>query len=214
MIQLIYEEIDTSKHKEIKQGDIFKGLPKMTYQHDAENFNEYVRQIQKQLEGSIGKMCVSLKPTNAVLLTQTCDAIPDSNLDFSALDKIKFSNEFPEKLDSNTKKGVHIKHVKKVVRDQTRYHFFPQNKLFRDHSYKCDFRELFFVPYNHVIKHLELYLHARLITEAVTVLQDKIANFFTRLAFEDTMFFPDDVVKHLLNKKGISERKKIIYSKP
>ena len=131
-------------------------------------------------------------PTNAVLLTQTCDARPGSNLVFSTLEQIGYL------LPPNIKKQE--KFIKKMVRDETRFHFFPQDNLFDQFKKpnRCEFQNLFLVPYDHIFKNLKRYLHARLKPDATVIFKNKIGNFFTRLAFEDAIFYSDSLVEYVI----------------
>ncbi|MEX2757179.1 MAG: hypothetical protein Q6365_017520 [Candidatus Sigynarchaeota archaeon] len=82
-----------------------------------------------------------------------------------------------------------------------------------------DFKSLFMVPYDSLKKNLKTFFVARLIPDARVVLQEKITRFFTRLAYDESIFLTDAELDGWKQAEGISETdfketKKMLYNMP
>ncbi len=192
---MIYE---VDRNGLIEQGDILKNLPRIPL-NNFENWSEYVK-ILNSKAGIPPPIELTFTPiiTKGVLLTQSCDIREGEIIVFAEL--IEKSNL------SNSAKGK-INDIKKIIRDETRFHFFPQDEKISELEVPMviDFRKIFTIPFNVLINNYDDYFVARLKRTLNDVLKEKIARFFTRLAFEDVYFYGNDEILFLLNKGKITK---------
>ena len=184
----------------LEQGDICKNLPKIT--PTQINFSEIESKWIENIKAILPKTPISLQsiasPSNGVVLTQSCDIRPGSSILFAQLMERK------ESFTSDTKRRLN--QIRKILHDETRFHYFPASKTidFLNIPKILDFTSLFLVPYEFLHNNLDLFFAARLINDARQVLCEKISRFFTRLAFEDVMFFNDNEILEYIKNHEIS----------
>lgn len=193
----------------LKQGDILQNLPKIT--PNQINFDDIRESWQKATFSDLlpEKANFLVKPllANGVILSQSCDIRPSFSILFAELKELKSNKLSPNDIEKR------IKGIKRIVRDETRIHYFPKSDeidLFRKPKL-LDFKSLFLIPYEFFHGILENYFVARLKNEAQKVLCEKISRFFTRYAFEDVIFLSNSEVAYYLD--SISDIDKKIAKK-
>ncbi len=170
----------------LKQGDILQNLPKIT--PNQINFEK----VKDNWSNSIAsdklpkKANYIVRPllANGVILSQSCDIRSGSSILFAELKNLPINRLSPKDIERR------INGIKKIIRDDTRAHYFPPSdeiELFKEPKL-LDFKSLFLLPYEFFEENLEKYFVARLINEAQKVLSEKVSRFFTRFAFEDIIF--------------------------
>lgn len=191
----------TLNHEDrIEQGDICYNLPKflpsdLIYEEEATPtiWDNYVKSLQEKETPKV-KFSVFPSPTWGVILTQTCDienAKAGSSILFAELNEIEDYHNF-EDLTSEKQKKHRINEIIEVIRNEPAKHYFPELKLNDNEIFGpwgLDFKMTFFIPIDLIKKYKELFWKARLISPGLEVLKEKISRFFTRLAFEECLFF-------------------------
>ncbi|MHA1791030.1 MAG: hypothetical protein ACTSVI_00205 [Promethearchaeota archaeon] len=186
--------------KTLNQGDILENIPKITpNQINFDQINDYWRRSSNSNElPRAGTFQVKPILSNGVILSQTCDLRPGFSILFGEI--VEIPNNV---LSSNVKKR--IKTIRKIIRDDTRYHYFPSDSeiTFFKKPKMLSFKSLFFIPFDFFQGNIQDYFVARLKDHALKVLKEKISRFFTRLAYEDVMFLSGDEISTYLS--GLSE---------
>ncbi len=185
----------------IEQGDICCNLPKIIPSYfmseipGSPKWEKYVENIKTNKTTSV-KFSFFPSPTWGVVLSQTCEvenAEEGVSIIFAELIKCEKYQEI-ETL-SNKKSKVFIKNMLKLLRYEKPSDLYLPKLFLRDEKgygpWRLDFRNIFFVPVNLIQDNLDLFWRARLKTPAVEVLKEKIRHFFTRLAFDECIFFSD-----------------------
>lgn len=181
----------------LKQGDICCNLPmitskEMSVAESEESWDAYTNALKNE-ETIDFQMVVIPTPVTGVILSQTCDILPRSNLIFSRLLPLP-RKERPKKENKITK------YIQDIIRNDTRRHYFPNPDNGRsitkeDGPYFTNFNEIFILPSDLILKNLDIFWKARLSMEARVVLCEKIQKYFTRLAFDDVIFFTMEEIK-------------------
>jgi len=190
----------TLNHEDkVEQGDICCNLPKflpsdlISQEPSTTVWDNYLERLR---ENNVPDVMFSVLPSPkwGVILTQTCDianAKEDSSILVAELNEIEDHQNF-EDLPSKTKKRSHIDNIIKTIRDEPAKHYFPQLHL-NNHEilgpWELNFKMIFFVPADLIKNNKEIFWKARLISPGLEVLKEKISRFFTRLAFEECLFF-------------------------
>ena len=191
----------TLNHEDkIKQGDICYNLPKflpsdLIYEEEPTPtvWDNYIKSLQENKTPKV-KFSVFPSPTWGVILTQTCDienAKEGSSILFAELNKIEDYQNF-EDLPSVTQKKKRINKIIDMIRDEPAKHYFPELVLMNNDilgPWELAFKMIFFVPIDLIKNNKEIFWKARLISPGLEVLKEKISRFFTRLAFEECLFF-------------------------
>ena len=112
---------------------------------------------------------------------------------------------------SNKKKRSYLENIIDTIRNEPAKHYFPELIITNDDKYGpwlSNFNRIFFVSIDLIQKHQELFWKARLIDHAKDVLKEKISRFFTRLAFEECIFFSNNENKHYIElmRKGLKDK--------
>jgi len=180
----------------LKQGDILQNLPKIT--PNQINFEEvkenWLNSILSDELPKIANYIVRPLLTNGVILSQSCDIRSGASILFAELKNLPTNKLSPKDI------GKRINGIKKIIRDESRTHYFPPSDdvdLFKE-SKLLDFKSLFLLPFEFFEENIENYFVARLISEAQKVLCEKVSRFFTRYAFEDIIFLtPNEIAVYL-----------------
>lgn len=204
----------TLNHEDkIKQGDICCNLPKflpsdLIYEEQTNPtvWDNYIKSLQENKIPKV-KFSVFPSPTWGVILTQTCDienAKEGTSILFAELNKIENYQNF-EDLTSNTQKKNRINNIIKMLRDEPAKHFFPEFVSINDEIFgpwELDFKMIFFVPIDLIKNNKEIFWKVRLISPGVEVLKEKISHYFTRLAFEECLFFSKNENEYYIDFKN------------
>lgn len=188
---------DFDRNGLIEQGDILRNLPRIPL-NNYENWDKYAKVLNSESEIPPPlELIFTPISTKGVLLTQSCDIREGEILVFAELIEKTFN--------ATTSKGK-VNDINKIVRDETRFHFFPQDRNHRDlqHPMVIDFRKMFTIPFNVIMSNYDEYFVARLKRPLNDVLKEKISRFFTRLAFEDVYFYEEDEILYLINQGRLS----------
>ena len=185
----------------IEQGDICYNLPKILPSYfiseipGSPTWEKYIENIKNNTISSV-KFSFYPSPTWGVVLSQTCEvenAEEGASIIFAEL---KYCEKYQDitSIGKNRSK-TYIKNVLKLLRYETPSKLYLPKLCIEDGKeygpWKSDFRNIFFVPVKLIEKNLNLFWKARLKIPAVEVLKEKIRHFFTRLAFEESIFFTD-----------------------
>lgn len=190
----------TLNHKDkIEQGDICCNLPKflpsdlISEEPSKSVWDNYLESLRDNIEPTV-KFSLLPSPTWGVIITQTCDienAKEDSSILVAELNEIEDYQDI-EALHSKTKKEKYINNIIDTIRNEPAKHYFPKLKLNDKEIFgpwELNFKMIFFIPIDLVTDNKEIFWKARLISPGLEVLKDKISRFFTRLAFEECLFF-------------------------
>jgi len=191
----------TLSHKDrVEQGDICYNLPKflpsdLIYEEEATPtvWDNYIKSLQEKKTPKV-KFSVLPSPTWGVILTQTCDienAKEGSSILFAELNEFEDYHNFND-LESEKQRKKHINEIIKIIRREPAKLYFPELKLNNNEilgPWELDFKMIFFVPTDLIKNNKEIFWKARLINPGLEVLKEKISRFFTRLAFEECLFF-------------------------
>jgi len=155
-------------------------------------------------------------PSWGVILTQTCD-IENAKEGASIICAELYSFDNHKEINSivsNTKKREYIGKIIDKIRCQPAEHYFPEIEIKNEGNIGpllANFRNTFFVSTDLVKENLDVFWKARLIDPAKEVLKEKISRFFTRLAFDECIFFNGSEIEHyieLIRKKQADNIKK------
>ena len=190
----------TLNHKDcIEQGDICCNLPKflpsdlISEEPSTPVWDNYLESLRENNIPNV-KFSVFPSPKWAVILTQTCDienAKEGSSILVAELNKIEDYQNI-EKITSKNKREKHIDKIINTIRNEPAKHYFPELVLNNNEilgPWELDFKIIFFVPLDLIRNNKEIFWKARLISPGLEVLKEKISHFFTRLAFEECLFF-------------------------
>ena len=199
---------DKNIPKTLEQGDILENIPKITpNQINFDQIKDYWKNtFQSKTLPTKGIFQVRPILSNGVILSQSCDIRSGFSILFAELTRVP-----KNKLSSSPKKR--IKTIKKIIRDDTRIHYFPRDdeiKLFKEPKL-LDFKSLFSIPFKFFQDNIQNFFVGRLKSIALKVLIEKISRFFTRLAYEDVMFLSGDEIPQYLNE--LLEEERIIAEK-
>jgi len=183
----------------IEQGDICYNLPKflpsklISEEPTKSTWDNYIESVRNNEIPTV-KFYILPSPTWGVILTQTCDienAKDGASILFAELNDYEDYRNI-EELSSNKKKVNYIDKIIDTIRCETNKHYFPELILSDDEEYgpwELNFQTIFFVPTELVKNNKNIFWKARLISPGVEVLKEKISRFFTRLAFDECLFF-------------------------
>ncbi|MBD3189084.1 MAG: hypothetical protein GF308_00485 [Candidatus Heimdallarchaeota archaeon] len=188
---MIYSHLE--EIEEVLQGDVFQNLPKVIlepYKQELNNawskFQSYISK-EEQLPSEPIIFSGTPKRVPGIVVSQSCDIRPENDLLFA---------EIRETQELSIKAKKRVKQIKKIIRDQTRAHFLPVDAKidFFNQPKIIDFSSMFLIPFDFLKQSVKELFVARLIPEARKVFAEKINKFFTRLAFEDIMFFSEEEI--------------------
>ncbi|HME50896.1 MAG TPA: hypothetical protein VKM55_01640 [Candidatus Lokiarchaeia archaeon] len=193
-----------------EQGDICHNLPKISIDHPQISNDEDIIQgldfwekfVTLQDKNIISQWQVNITPiiTTGIILSQSCDLRNKSLILFAEIRNFNqnFSKNLPERYNQ----------IRRMLRNETRTHYLPMCKKIEEFKEPkvIDFKSLFLVPYNLLVKKIDFFFIARLIPEARVVLQEKIARFFTRLAYDEQIFLTDKELDGWKISEKISEK--------
>ena len=190
----------TLNHEDkIKQGDICCNLPKflpsdlIPEKTSTPVWDDYLESLRENNIPNV-KFSVLPSPKWGVLLTQTCDienAKEGSSILVAELNKIEDYQNI-KNLTTKNKRETHINKIIDMIRDEPAKHYFPELVLMNNDilgPWELAFKMIFFVPIDLIKNNKEIFWKARLINPGLEVLKEKISRFFTRLAFEECLFF-------------------------
>jgi len=190
----------TLNHEDkIKQGDICCNLPKflpsdlIPEKTSTPVWDDYLESLRENNIPNV-KFSVLPSPKWGVLLTQTCDienAKEGSSILVAELNKIEDYQNI-KNLTTKNKRETHINKIIDMIRDEPAKHYFPELVLINNDilgPWELDFKMIFFIPLDLIKNNKEIFWKARLINPGLEVLKEKISRFFTRLAFEECLFF-------------------------
>ena len=191
----------TLNHKnKVEQGDICCNLPKflpsdLIYEEEPTPtvWDNYIKSLRENETPKV-KFSLFPSPTWGVILTQTCDienAKDGSSMLFAELNKIKDYQNF-EDLTTNRQKKSHINNIIDMIRNVPAKHYIPELILGNNEilgPWELDFKTIFFVPVDLIKNNKEIFWRGGLKSPGLEVLKEKISRFFTRLAFEECLFF-------------------------
>ncbi|MHA1650943.1 MAG: hypothetical protein ACTSYB_12175 [Candidatus Helarchaeota archaeon] len=205
------------KHEnKIEQGDICNNLPKfipsklISEEGTDHVWKNYINSLEKGETPAV-KFSILPSPTWGVALTQTCDienAKKGDSILFAEL--INYDNYQDINQLSNKKKKKYIDKILDAIRNKPRTHYFPEltiNEHERYGPWSLDFSTIFFVPMDLIKDNIDLFWKARLINPAKEVLKEKISRFFTRLAFEECIFFSSDEITYYIKYRNRDKEK-------
>jgi len=182
----------------LEQGDICFNLPKISSAqiNFSDKEKDWLHNLKLFEDNKIPDEPIIFNASpvkaNGVVLSQSCDIRLGSSILFAELKERK------EHFLESTKRR--IKQIKKIINDETRFHYFPPDSsisIFGDPKI-LDFKSLFLIPYDFLKANLKNFFVARLIPDARIVLCEKISKFFTRLAFENAMYFTNEEIEEYL----------------
>lgn len=193
------------------QGDICANLPMITPKQMGTStmgrsnahttiWEEYTKLIK---EGRSEAFEISAMPTPSlgIVLSQTCDIEHGENILFCRVSNLE---NWPEGLNNRTGR------LKKIIRVETKKFYLPlpttEKKLTNSEGpYYADFLMMFSLPAEMILQNLDVYWKARIIEPARKVFCEKIQRFFTRLSFDDILFFSNEEIIHYLKKEIITK---------
>ena len=177
---MIYE---LSHDGQLEQGDILQNLPFID--PFVSNFMSEWLKLVNGGEELADPIISEIEPIAkiGILLNQSCDIRRENNLVFAEISAIK--NPF------SPNSGKKVKQIRKIIRDETRTYYLPISKDIFEIPHIVDFRRIFTVPAELILQDLDSFFVARLKKPATIILKEKICRFFTRLAFDDVIFFAD-----------------------
>ena len=171
---------------------------------DATMQLNWTKEVTNQSEVNVYKLPQPVG-VECIVLTQNCDIHREKNL---IVAKIKVKNDFSGNAKSRAKQ------INKIIRNETRSHYLPgSNKISKlQEPYIIDLKEIFTVPSKMILDNLDVYFIARLKDPAVKILQEKITRFFTRLAYDEEIFYTDEELKSRIKtgKSSIDDVKKAL----
>lgn len=203
----------------IEQGDICYNLPKflpsdLISEEPTESiWDNYIESLRNNKIPAV-KFSILPSPKWGVILSQTCDienAKENASMIIAELNSYKDYHNIKE-LSSKTKKKDYIEKLIDTIRNEPAKHYFPELDLKNAERYgpwELDFRTIFFVPIDLVKNNKDIFWRARLISPGVEVLKEKISRFFTRLAFEECVFFSNIENEYYIDLKK-RDREKIM----
>ncbi len=203
----------TLNHKDkLEQGDICCNLPKflpsdlIPEEPSTHVWDNYLESLRENSIPDV-KFFILPSPKWGVILTQTCDienAKEGSSILVAELNEIEDYKKF-EELPSITKKKSRIDNIIKTIRNEPAKHYFPE-LMFNNNEilgpWELDFKMIFFVPPDLIKKNKDLFWKARLKNPGLEVLKGKISRYFTRLAFEECLFFSKNENEYYIDYKG------------
>ncbi len=214
----------TLNHEDkIEQGDICYNLPKflpsdlIPEEPSTSVWDNYLESLR---ENKTPKLKYSLfpSPTWGVVLSQTCDienAKDDFSILFAELNEIKDYKNIDD-LPSIKKKRSHIQNIIDTIRNEPATHYLPQ--LYIDNyrilgPWKLNFKKIFFVRLELLKNNKDLFWKARLKSPGLEVLKDKISRFFTRLAFEECLYFSHNENEFYIDDRRKGKREEIMKTR-
>ncbi len=171
-------------NNKLEQGDILKNLPYFDPFTDG-FIEDWVSAIKHPDQGDATIPDAEPISKCGVLLTQSCDIRPENNILFAEIKAYSINIKKPRS---------RVKKIRKVIRDETRTYFLPADGSIQapiEFPATVDFRRIFAVPAKLILQDLSIFFVARLKEPAVVILKEKISRFFSRLAFDDVIFFQD-----------------------
>jgi len=200
----------------IEQGDICYNLPKFLPSDlisELPSTNVWDNYLESLRENNIPNVKFSILPSPkwGVILTQTCDienAKKGSSILVAELNKIEDHPKF-EDITSNKKKEKHIDKIIDIIRNEPAKHYFPELRLTNNEilgPWELNFRMIFFVPVDLIKNNKEIFWRARLKSPGLEVLKEKISRYFTRLAFEECLFFSKNENDYYIGYKRRNEQ--------
>lgn len=194
----------------IEQGDICYNLPKILPSYliseipGSSTWEKYIENITTNTDSSV-KLSFYPSPTWGVVLSQTCEVENAEEGTSIIFAELKYCEKYQDITTiGRNKSKTYIKSILKLLRYEAPSSLYLP-KLYADDGknygpWKSDFRNIFFVPAKLIENNLNLFWKARLKNPAVEVLKEKIRHFFTRLAFEECIFFSDsETDKYIIN---------------
>lgn len=185
----------------LEQGDICVNLPKITPldlipEPGEIGWEKFIRNSDVALPEPV-KFSIYPRPTTGVILSQTCDMSDDEGeggfIICAELTRVPPLLSTPSK----NKRLDCAKKIWKTLRESPKKHYFPPFDETQG-PWECSFLTIFTVPLSLVINNLETFWLARLREEGRAVLKDKIATFFTRLAYEECIFYNIDELEYYI----------------
>ena len=203
----------TLNHEDkIEQGDICYNLPKflpsdlIPEKPSTLVWDNYLESLRENNIPDV-KFSVLPSPKWGVILTQTCDienAKEGSSILVAELNKIEDYQKF-EDITSNKKKKKRINEIIDIIRNEPAIHYFPELVLNNNDilgPWELAFKMIFFVPIDLIKNNKEIFWKARLISPGLEVLKEKISRYFTRLAFEECLFFSKNENEYYIEYKN------------
>lgn len=202
---------------QLKQGDICWKLPMITSKQmkyplgsskigDKSVWKEYTEYIKEE---RLTEFKISVIPTlvSGTILTQTCDIRKGNDILLGRLLPLFSKTSWPK--PQNLPKSI-----TKVLRDETRRHYFPslpEGITLNEGKgpYYLDLKTLFLLPAEMIIDNMDIYWKARMIEPARKVLCEKIQRYFTRLPFDDILFFTNTEIITWLEQKEVTKEEVI-----
>jgi len=183
----------------VEQGDICCNLPKflpsdlISQEPSTTVWDNYLKSLR---ENNVPDVMFSVLPSPkwGVILTQTCDienAKEDSSILVAELNEIADYQDI-EALTSKTRKEKYIDNIIDTIRNEPAKHYFPKLKLNDKEIFgpwELNFKMIFFIPIDLITSNKDIFWKARLISPGLEILKEKISRYFTRLAFEECLFF-------------------------
>lgn len=220
---MIYKYIHNNS---LEQGDILINIPKVNpiclfSNENDDPWQEYIQCIRDKKYNPV-EFSILPQPCIGVILTQTCtieNAKEEDTLLIAELQKKTEKNPFKNPEGGKNKKKSYINKIHNSLRhNKPQSHYFPEidfsaDDKYENHEWELNFKTIFSIPINTIKNNLDIFWKARILSEALVVLKDKISHFFTRLAFDDTIFHSKEEVlfekrKSLENAKEITKRRK------
>lgn len=198
----------------LEQGDICYNLPMLipsyliSSKRNISTWNDYIENLGEEKK-EIVKLSYYPMPTWGIILSQTCDLDRDDNLSiiFAEIRKNTEINSFESK--SKNKQKSHIKAIQELLRYKQPSMLYLPELIIESETYgpfEVDFNSIFLVQAKLITRNLDLFWKARIINPTQDLLKERIQHFFTRLAFEECLYFSDSEKEIYLdmNKKYVS----------
>ncbi len=192
MNYLIYIKAHENK---LQQGDILDNVPYFELMDDIMQ-DIWIKELKSEIDPYDYKLPQPIG-VKCILLSQNCDIRKGNKLIFAKI---------IEKTDFSINVRKRAKQINKIIRNETRTHYLPgSNHIDKlKHPHLIDFKEIFVVASDMIINNLDLFFIARLKLPAVKILQDKISRFFTRLAYDEEIFYTDEELISRINDNKFS----------
>ncbi len=183
----------------LEQGDVLRNLPKVGARSITTTKKQSITQAWSRLASALAEgksMTVTFTPENvvAVVLSQSCDLREGREVVLAELRDIDLKGDSDERVGK----------IVQILRQNTRYHYFPPIPSSQDMAKPMllHLTRTFQVPFEFIMTNLDKLFVARIRDEAREVLKNKIAGYFSRIAFDDVMYLSDEEAAAAVQARG------------
>jgi len=188
---MIYELV--TPQEDIRQGDIFLNLPFDDF--NLEHLKVIIDECEvndiawEEISDEDVEIIVKLQKVNAIVLSQDCDCLRESDITLAVISKWEKSFENPNKWMHN---------IRGLNRGNSKMYLPPDNNFKIEERLHIEFSRIFKLPREglHSLRDSRV---CRLNSEAIQHFRQKLGNYFIRYAFDE--YYP-------LNKEEMDEYEK------